>query len=94
MKDRLPLCHRVDFLEIDSEMEISVLTVSLGSVPGNNTTTCESWREAELGRGRSWVQQTPQVVLELSGPSELSQTGHKVRFYNPHPTFSLPLPLS
>lgn len=88
MKDRLPLSHRVGFLETDSEMEISVQTVSLASAPGNNT--YKRQREAEQGRGRSWAQQTPQVVLELGSPSGLSQTGHKVRFYNPLPTILTP----
>lgn len=88
MKDRLPLCHRVGFLETDSEMEIAVLKVSLGSVPGNNT--CKSWRKAELGRGRSWAKQTPQVVLELGGPSAL---GIRSGFIIPTPPSSLSLPL-
>lgn len=92
MEDKLPLCHRVGFLETDSEMEISVLflwrvfqgTILVPVRAGEK----QSWAEGEVGLSRPLRWCRSWVALQ-----SCHKLGIKSGFIIPTPPFSLPLPL-
>lgn len=95
MKDRLPLCHRLGFLETDSAMEICVQIVPMGrECPREQYLDGVSDRGGRAGQREKLGSVHPLGATRIGATIQsCHKTGIRSGFKIPFPPFSLPLSL-